>query len=378
MPVSPSLLLAQLQRTFPAGATSGTFVVDQVLDGAFRALFDGLGIPATLVLRVPDAADSWTLEGDTVRFAGTLASDTFGLTAAAVAIRLTSDAGPTGFSFLMDVTLPAGWTFSATFPTLATGGLVQVGTAAPGLDGARSSALIVASSHATDPLRRIGGAALTVDAGLTFFGYLAPNATALTQFAALITSDRNAPVAGAIAYTAATQSVTMAITIAHARVERPPLDFAIALYSGIDAVTTMPVSGLRCTATIRDIGATAAGVPWPPVVATGLMTDADQSGLVISVGGENLAFPTPAMLVEYFGGDRGIAEALPMNRSLVKFTGLTFGISLRHQRLDYAILSAGAQPGRSCPRSAWRIPRSSSRCSIPSARPARASDFPER
>jgi len=344
--VSASDLLAELQATFPAGATSGTFVAAGVQNGEYVALLTGLGIPATVDLT---SSAGWQLQGDDVVFAGTATTTLLGVAAAPVHFQFS----PSGddFVLLLDIQLPASWTLEQSFKSLDAPVLTELV-----LDPAQRSALIVTSGAARDPWQVDGGAPLSIGAaGLTFAGWFAANSSVVTQLVTLLGAGTEAMVSGPITWNAATGIATTAIPLwtgsTNVLGSSTTLSVDIAVYGGFE--TTLPSqyrSGINFETTLAFA---TAGNSGETIDLSALLSTFDQGVLDLILTGSAIAFPTPATLASFFGEGNGIASALPgqfQGGNLVQVDSVLFGIGLTTGELEYAMLTVGIAEGQS-----WQV-----------------------
>lgn len=332
-------LLQELRATFPPGATSGTFEAATVDGGAFASLVQQLGLPASIPLV---SAGGWEQAGDTLTLTGTAQTALLGVDDPPVYLQLTP-AGNGAWTLVMDVGLPADWTFPRTFAMLATGVFADLHLA----DGV-SSALVVASGDATDPLRLAGGVPAAVSSPLTFTGTFDVNSSGWAQIAWL--AGGGGRVTGRVDYDAGSGAVSMDIPLATGRVAHvlgssgPPLTVDLALYSGEDTALGQYLFGVRLEAEVdfetQDGPRT--------MVLSALLASTDQGILDLSVSGTAFAFPTPAALAQWFGSEHDLSGRLPerfQSGTLLQVTGLTLGVGLQSHALEYASLAMGALQG---------------------------------
>jgi len=342
---SITTLLGELQATFPAGQTTGTFNATQVLGGEYTALLSGLGVPNPLALTSPAG---WQSDGTNLTLTGTSPATLLGVPGPGVYFRF-APAGP-DWVLLLDVSLPGTWKFSQSFPLLAQGVFAELTLASS------PAALLIASAPTTDPQRQAQGAALALSKGLNFYGTFATNSAALAQVAWLLDGGAAALTTGPIAYDAASGAVAMQLPLATATLSDlfgrsgPQLAFTVALYSGLNAALNQYENGVCFEASI----AFGAG---GDVNLSALLSSSTQTVLELSVAGSALAFPDPATLAQFFGQNNGIAAALPDFNSgsqpvtnLVQVNAIVFGIGLQTKKLEYAFLSVGALTGQT-----WQI-----------------------
>jgi hypothetical protein len=342
---SITTLLGELQATFPAGQTTGTFDATQVLGGEYTALLSGLGVPNPLALSSPAG---WQNDGTNLTLAGTSADPLLGMSGPAVYFRF----APAGSDWvlLLDITLPGTWTFSQSFPLLAQGVFAELT-----LD-ASPAALLVASAPTTDPQRQANGAALTLSAGLNFYGTFATNSSALAQVAWLLDGGTAALTTGPITFNAANGAVAMQLPLATAMLNNlfgdsgPQLVFTVSLYSGLNVALNQYENGVCFEASIK-FGSSG------DVNLSALLSSSTQAVLELSLTGSALAFPDEATLAQFFGQKNGITAALPDFGSgaqpvtdLVQVQAIVFGIGLQSKSLEYAFLSVGALTGQT-----WQI-----------------------
>ncbi len=330
-------LLAQLQATFPARATSGTFDATRVAGGEYAPLLSGLGIPLALPLT---SAQGWQTDGSVVTLSGAATIAVLGVEAPAVHFRFTP--GGDHFVLLLDVTLPAAWTFPQSFPTLAGGVFSLLRLATPA-----DAALIVASGRAADPLR--GG--LSVDAGLSFTGTFDVNSSAWAAIAWIAADGHPGVVTGPVGYVAETGAVDMRLPLAVGRVAHllgstgPALDLELSLYSGLDAGLQQYVCGVRFDS-VLEIGGESGTTETLDFSA--LLATPAQGVLTLTAAGSALSF-SPADLAHWFGPGADVSVWLPHgldDGALARVDALSLGIGLVSRTLEYAYVSLSALPGK--------------------------------
>jgi hypothetical protein len=339
--VTTADLLAQLQATFPAGADSGTFDATRVAGGEYAPLLSGLGIPLVLPLT---SAQGWQTDGGVVTLSGAATSAVLGVEAPAVLLRFTPDGDD--FVLLLDVTLPADWTFPQSFRMLAGGVFSSLGLATPA-----DAALIVASGRAADPLR--GG--LAVDAGLSFTGTFDVNSSAWAAIAWIAADGHPGAVAGPVGYVAETGAVDMRLPLATGRIAHllgesgPEVELDLSLYSGLDAGLQQYVCGVRFDTVLEmeQEGGTAAPLDFFALLAT-----PTQGVLTLTAAGSALSF-SPRELARWFGPDLDVSSSLPPGvggGAMARVDALSLGVGLVSRTLEYAFLSVSALPGET-----WEI-----------------------
>jgi len=339
--VTTADLLAQLQATFPIGATSGTFDATRVAGGEYAPLLSGLGIPLVLPLT---SAQGWQTDGSVVTLSGAATVAVLGVEAPAVLFRFT----PSGddFVLLLDVTLPADWTFPQSFRALAGGVFSALRLATPA-----DAALIVASGRAADPLR--GG--LSVDAGLSFTGTFDVNSSAWAAIAWMAADGHPGAVTGPVGYVAETGAVDMRLPLALGRIAHllgesgPTVELDLSLYSGLDAGLQQYACGVRFDTVLEmeQEGGTAATLDFSALLATPA-----QGILTLTAAGSALSF-SPAELARWFGPDLDVSGSLPDglgDGALARVDALSLGVGLVSRTLEYAYLSVSALPGET-----WEI-----------------------
>lgn len=344
--MSAADLLAELRRGLAPGQTSGSFDAGAVQDGRYVALLARYGIPMRLALT---SAAGWTQVNDDVVLTATLTTPVFGVANAPVHVRFTP-AG-SGWTLLIDVQLPASWTFAQSFPALAYGAVGEVG-----LDPKRPSALIVASAATVDPLRTTGNAPLSVGEGLTLCGSLATGTGGLQRVAWLLPGTAAPAVSGPVVYDAQRGAVDMSIEVAAGRIEDlfgpsgPTLALDVALWSGLDTATRSYLSGIRLQTTLRFGPDEHDG---SPLQLTALLTGVDDGLLELTASGGDIGLPAPATLARFFGASNEIVAALPdpfAGANLVQVRGVTFAVGLVSHSLEYAALAVGTPSGQ-----IWRL-----------------------
>ena len=210
-------LLAELQATFPAGHTSGTFAAPAVQGGAYVPLLTRLGIPTTLALT---SQDGWVEQDGGVGLKGTLETRALGVDDAPVQFAFTPSG--TAFDLALTLTLPEGWRFPQSFASLRGGVFDELGLAPD-----RPAALTVASA-APAP-------------GLSFSGTLASDSAVIATLAWLIEQGAPLAVSGPVGYDAQRGTVDMTLALAAGSIRDlfcasgPELGFQLALWSGLDA-----------------------------------------------------------------------------------------------------------------------------------------------
>ena len=339
--MSAADLLAELQATFPAGATSGTFEAAAVRSGEYVRLLTDLGIPATIELT--STTGGWQLagNGNDVVFTGAAGTALLGVPAAPVHFQF-SPAGD-DFVLLLDVQLPTAWKLEQSFGSLDVPVLTDLA-----LDGTRRSALIVTSGPATDPWQTDNGTPLPVaGAGLTFAGWFAANSSVVTQLADLLGGGSEAMVTGQVGWDPksgiATTSLKLWTGTTTVLDGETRLSVDIAIYGGVDAnLPSQYRAGIRFDTSVA-FGTTAK--PDQTIDLSAVLVTFDQGVIELVLTGSALAFPTPATLARHFGDDNGILDALPgqfgKDVSLVQVDSVLFGIGLTTGALEYAMLTVG-------------------------------------
>ena len=342
--MAASDLLDELRATFLERQTTGTFDATRVQGGAYVALLTGLGVPTLLALT---SAQGWQSDGTNITLTGSCSTSVLGVSNAAVFFRFTPNG--TAWVLVLDVALPATWTFGQSFPLLVDGVFADLKLAAS------QAALVIASGAGTDTQRLVGaapGTPLPVQAGMTFYGTFDVNSSAISRIAWLLDGGALPLTTGAIAYDAGSGAVTMRLPLATGSIDDlfgasgPKIVLQLALYSGLDVALNQYEFGVCLTTTISFNSTN-------DVVLSALFRHADQPILDIGIAGTALAFPSAATLEKYFGAQNGITEALPsdfQNTSLVEISAITFGLGLRSEALEYAFLSMDALPGKT-----WNI-----------------------
>jgi hypothetical protein len=340
--MSATELLKQLQNGFPAGQNTGKFDATQVLAGKFVPLLTGLGVPTNLAL---SSNAGWQTDGTHVTLTGTSVTTILGVPNPAVYFWFTPSG--TDWDLVLDVALPAAWSFGQSFPLLALGTFADLQ-----LD-ASPAALVISSGLATDPRRVVNGTPMPLAVGVNFYGTFAANSSALSQVAWILGGGNLPLTTGAIAYSATTNAVSMQIPVTTARLDDlfgpsgPHLTFTVSLYSGLNEPLNQYECGIRFDTKLT-IGSGSDIDLWA------LITFSAQPILDLNITGTALAFPGTATLERFFGANNGIAAALPAqfkdDTSLVQVEGITFGIGLQSKSLEYAVLSVDALTGHP-----WKI-----------------------
>jgi hypothetical protein len=327
--VTSAELLALLEGSWPSFTPTA-------VDQEYGTLLGRLGLPATLTV---GRDHHWQLNMDgLVSLTGTLTTTVLGVAGEPVYIQF-APAG-TKFVMLIDLALPASWTFGQSFALLKGGALDGLRLADPATE---QSALVIATGQAMDPLRSADGVGRLLTAGgLTFCGWFDPSSPALGPVSWLLTGAGASATAGPIGYDATTGAVDMQLALATGTATNllgagTHVELTASVVSAKDPGLDQYVSGIRLETELE--------LP-PTIRLAGLVRDADGGILDLTLSSDAFALPSAAAIERLFGAGNGVEQALPSQfESVAMVQDVTFSVGLLSHQLESVMLRVGVPAG---------------------------------